>query len=182
MEAYKVLDSEMLHKGAIFDLVRHKVRLPDGKEAIREIIKHDGAAAIIIASGDAVKKYGLKPLAKLVSWGQSGVDPTIMGIGPVTASKQALGKAGLSINDMDLVESNEAFAAQSIAVARDLSFDMAKVNVNGGAIALGHPIGASGARIIVTLIHEMIKRDAKRGLATLCIGGGMGVATVWEKV
>ncbi len=143
---------------------------------------NDGAAAIILASGEAVEKYGLKPMAKLTSWGQGGVDPTIMGVGPVPASRQALAKAGLTIADMDLVEANEAFAAQSIAVARDLEFDMSKVNVNGGAIALGHPVGASGARIIVTLLHEMAKRDdAKRGLATLCIGGGMGVATIFEK-
>ncbi len=144
---------------------------------------NDGAAAIILASGDAVKKYGLKPLAKLVSWGQGGVDPKIMGTGPIPASKQAMDKAGMKIGDMDLIEANEAFAAQSIAVARDLAFDMSIVNVNGGALSLGHPVGASGARIIVTLIHEMIKRDdCKRGLATLCIGGGMGVATIWEKV
>ena len=143
---------------------------------------NDGAAAIILASGEAVEKYGLKPLAKLVSWGQGGVDPKIMGVGPVPASRQALAKAGLTIDDIDLVEANEAFAAQSIAVARELGFDMAKVNVNGGAISIGHPVGASGARIIVTLIHEMLKReDAKKGLATLCIGGGMGVATIWEK-
>ena len=141
---------------------------------------NDGAAALVLASGDAVARLGLKPIAKLVSWGQGGVDPAIMGIGPVPASKQALEKAGLSIGDMELVEANEAFAAQSVAVARDLGFDMKKVNVNGGALALGHPVGASGARIIVTLIHEMKKRGAKRGLATLCIGGGMGVATVWE--
>ncbi|SHH73573.1 acetyl-CoA C-acetyltransferase [Sporobacter termitidis DSM 10068] len=144
---------------------------------------NDGAAAIILASGDAVKKHGLKPLMKLVSWGQGGVDPTIMGVGPVPASKQALSKASLKISDMDLIEANEAFAAQSVAVARELGFDMSKVNPNGGALALGHPVGASGARIIVTLVHEMLKRDdAKRGLATLCIGGGMGVATIWEKV
>jgi len=143
---------------------------------------NDGAAALIIASGDAVKKLGLKPLAKLVSWGQGGVDPKIMGIGPVSASKQALERAGLTVADMDLVEANEAFAAQAVAVGKDLGLDPEKVNVNGGAIALGHPIGASGARIIVTLIHEMIKRDSKYGLATLCIGGGMGVATIWEKV
>ena len=143
---------------------------------------NDGAAAIILASGEAVEKYGLKPLAKLVSWGQGGVDPTIMGVGPVAATKNAMEKCGLTVADMDLIEANEAFAAQSIAVARDLGFDMEKVNVNGGAISLGHPVGCSGARIIVTLIHEMLKRDdAKRGLATLCIGGGMGVATVWEK-
>ena len=143
---------------------------------------NDGAAAIILASGDAVKRYGLKPLARLVSWGQGGVDPKIMGVGPVAATKNAMAKCGLTVDDMDLIEANEAFAAQSIAVARELKFDMSKVNVNGGAISLGHPVGCSGARIIVTLIHEMLKReDAKLGLATLCIGGGMGVATIWEK-
>ena len=144
---------------------------------------NDGAAAIILASGEAVEKYGLKPMAKLVSWGQGGVDPKIMGVGPVPASRQAMAKADLKIEDLDLIEANEAFAAQSIAVARELHFDMSKVNVNGGAIALGHPVGASGARIIVTLIHEMMKReDAKKGLATLCIGGGIGTAVVVEKV
>ena len=143
---------------------------------------NDGAAAIVLASGEAVEKYGLKPMAKLIGWGQGGVDPKIMGVGPVPASRQALKKAGLTIDDIDLVEANEAFAAQSIAVARELGFDMSKVNVNGGAISLGHPVGASGARIIVTLLHEMQKRpEAKKGLATLCIGGGMGVATVFEK-
>ena len=143
---------------------------------------NDGAAAIILASGEAVEKYGLKPMAKLVSWGQGGVDPKIMGVGPVPASRQAMSKAGLKIEDIDLVEANEAFAAQSVAVARELGFDMSKVNVNGGAISIGHPVGASGARIIVTLLHEMQKRpEAKRGLATLCIGGGMGVATIFEK-
>ncbi len=143
---------------------------------------NDGAAAIVLASGEAVEKYGLKPMAKLVSWGQGGVDPKIMGVGPVPASRDAMAKAGLTIKDIDLVEANEAFAAQSIAVARELDFDMSKVNVNGGAIALGHPVGASGARIIVTLLHEMAKRpEAKKGLATLCIGGGMGVATIFEK-
>ncbi len=143
---------------------------------------NDGAAAIVLASGEAVEKYGLKPMAKLVSWGQGGVDPKIMGVGPVPATRQAMSKAGLTIDDMDLIEANEAFAAQSVAVARELHFDMSKVNVNGGAISLGHPVGASGARIIVTLLHEMAKRDdAKKGLATLCIGGGMGVATIFEK-
>ena len=135
---------------------------------------NDGAAALVLASGEAVEKYGLKPMAKLIGWGQGGVDPKIMGVGPVPASRQAMTKAGVTIDDIDLVEANEAFAAQSIAVARELGFDMSKVNVNGGAIALGHPVGASGARIIVTLIHEMMKReDAKKGLATLCIGGGI---------
>ena len=143
---------------------------------------NDGAAAIVLASGEAVEKYGLKPMAKLIGWGQGGVDPKIMGVGPVPASRQAMTKAGVTIDDIDLVEANEAFAAQSIAVARELGFDMSKVNVNGGAIALGHPVGASGARIIVTLLHEMLKRDdAKKGLATLCIGGGQGVATIFEK-
>ena len=143
---------------------------------------NDGAAAILLASGEAVEKYGLKPMAKLVGWGQGGVDPKIMGVGPVPASRNAMAKAGVSIEDIDLVEANEAFAAQSIAVARELGFDMSKVNVNGGAISIGHPVGCSGARIIVTLLHEMQKRDdAKKGLATLCIGGGMGVATVFEK-
>jgi len=143
---------------------------------------NDGAAAMVLASGEAVEKYGLKPMAKLIGWGQGGVDPQIMGVGPVPASRQAMKKAGVTIEDMDLVEANEAFAAQSIAVARELHFDMSKVNVNGGAISLGHPVGASGARIIVTLLHEMQKRpEAKKGLATLCIGGGMGVATIFEK-
>ena len=144
---------------------------------------NDGAAAIVLASGEAVEKYGLKPMVKLIGWGQGGVDPKIMGVGPVVASRNAMAKAGVSIEDIDLVEANEAFAAQSIAVARELRFDMSKVNVNGGAIALGHPVGASGARIIVTLVHEMMKRpEAKKGLATLCIGGGMGTAVVVEKV
>ena len=143
---------------------------------------NDGAAAIVLASKEAVEKYGLKPMAKLVSWGQGGVDPKIMGVGPVPASRQAMKKVGLTIGDLDLVEANEAFAAQSIAVGRELGIDSATLNVNGGAIALGHPVGASGARIIVTLLHELQKRDdARKGLATLCIGGGMGVATIFEK-
>ena len=143
---------------------------------------NDGAAAIVLCSGEAVAKYGLKPMAKLVSWGQGGVDPKVMGVGPVVATRQAMKKAGLTIDDIDLIEANEAFAAQSIAVARELNFDMDKVNVNGGAISIGHPVGASGARIIVTLLHEMQKRpEAKKGLATLCIGGGMGVATIFDK-
>ena len=143
---------------------------------------NDGAAAIVLASGEAVEKYGLKPMAKLIGWGQGGVDPKIMGVGPVPASRAAMKKAGVTIDDIDLIEANEAFAAQSIAVGRELGFDMSKVNVNGGAISLGHPVGASGARIIVTLLHEMQKRpEAKKGLATLCIGGGMGTATIFEK-
>jgi len=144
---------------------------------------NDGAAAIVLASGEAVEKYGLKPMAKLISYGQAGVDPSIMGVGPIGASQNALKKIGATIDDMDLYEANEAFAAQSVAVGRDLKFDPAKLNVNGGAIALGHPVGASGARIIVSLLHEMQKRpEVKKGLATLCIGGGMGVATIFEKV
>ena len=143
---------------------------------------NDGAAAILLASGEAVSKYKLSPMAKLISYGQGGVEPRIMGIGPVPASRQALERAKMTIADMDLIEANEAFAAQSIAVAREMNFDMSKVNVNGGAISLGHPIGASGARIIVTLLHELQKKDdSKIGLATLCIGGGMGVATIFEK-
>ncbi|MBQ3533156.1 MAG: acetyl-CoA C-acetyltransferase [Oscillospiraceae bacterium] len=143
---------------------------------------NDGAAAIVLASAEAVEKYNLKPMAKLIGWGQGGVDPKIMGVGPVPASRQAMAKAGVTIDDIDLIEANEAFAAQSIAVGRELGFDPAKLNVNGGAISIGHPVGASGARIIVTLLHEMQKReDAKKGLATLCIGGGQGVATIFEK-
>ena len=143
---------------------------------------NDGAAAFILASAEAVAKYNLKPMAKLIGWGQGGVDPKIMGVGPVPASRQAMAKAGVTIDDIDLIEANEAFAAQSIAVGRELGFDPAKLNVNGGAISIGHPVGASGARIIVTLLHEMQKReDAKKGLATLCIGGGQGVATIFEK-
>ena len=143
---------------------------------------NDGAAAIIAASGEAVEKYGLKPIAKLTGWGHGGVDPKIMGVGPVPASRKAMKMAGVTIEDIDLIEANEAFAAQSVAVAKELGFDMSKVNVNGGAIAIGHPVGCSGARIIVTLLYEMLKRpEAKRGLATLCIGGGMGVTTIFEK-
>ncbi len=143
---------------------------------------NDGAAALVLASAEAVEKYGLKPMAKLIGYGQGGVDPKIMGVGPVPASRNAMAAAGVTIDDIDLVEANEAFAAQSIAVGRELGFDMAKVNVNGGAISLGHPVGASGARIIVTLLHELQRRDdAKKGLATLCIGGGMGTAVVVEK-
>jgi len=142
----------------------------------------DGAAAILLASEQAVEKHGLKPMAKLIGWGQGGVDPRIMGVGPVPAVRAALAKARTTIDEIDLIEANEAFAAQSIAVGRELAFDPEKLNVNGGAISLGHPIGASGARIIVTLLHEMIKRPtANKGLATLCIGGGMGTAVVVEK-
>ena len=136
---------------------------------------NDGAAAVLLMSRDESEKRGLVPLAKIVSWATCGVDPALMGSGPIPASKKALEKAGWNIKDLDLVESNEAFAAQSIAVIKDLKIPIEKVNVNGGAIALGHPIGASGTRIVVTLIHEMIKRNSKKGLATLCIGGGLSL-------
>ena len=143
---------------------------------------NDGAAMLIIMSKAKADELGLKPMAKIVSYASEGLDPSIMGYGPVGSSKKALAKAGLTIADMDLVEANEAFAAQSVAVARDLELDPEKTNVNGGAIALGHPIGASGARILTTLVHEMDKRDSKYGLATLCIGGGMGTAVIVEKI
>lgn len=142
---------------------------------------NDGAAAVIVMSEEKAKELGVKPMATWIGGALGGVDPAIMGIGPVAATTKAFRKTGFTIDDMDLVEANEAFAAQSVAVARDLKFDMSKVNVNGGAVALGHPIGASGCRILVTLLHEMQKRDAKRGLATLCIGGGQGCATIVEK-
>ncbi len=177
------VEDEVVHT---FELTQ--VHEADAKKHVQRVTAanasgiNDGAAAIVLASGEAVEKYGLKPMAKLVSWGHGGVDPKIMGVGPVPASRDAMAKASLTIKDIDLVEANEAFAAQSIAVARELDFDMSKVNVNGGAISIGHPVGASGARIIVTLLHEMQKRpEAKKGLATLCIGGGMGVATIFEK-
>ena len=137
---------------------------------------NDGAAAIVVMSGDEAKRRGSPVLARIKSWASTGVDPSIMGIGPVTASQKALEKAGWKLADLDLVEANEAFAAQALAVGKELGWDASKVNVNGGAIALGHPIGASGARVLVTLLYEMQKRDAKKGLATLCIGGGMGIA------
>ena len=142
---------------------------------------NDGAAAIVVMSEEKAKELGVKPMATWVAGALGGVDPTIMGIGPVASTKKVLAKTGLSIDDFDLIEANEAFAAQSIAVARDLGFNKDILNVNGGAIALGHPVGASGCRILVTLLHEMQKRDSKRGLATLCIGGGMGCSTVVEK-
>ena len=142
---------------------------------------NDGAAALVLMSADEAKARGLEPLARIVSWATAGVDPAIMGTGPIPASRKALEKAGWTVADLDLIESNEAFAAQSLCVKRELGFDPAKVNVNGGAIAIGHPIGASGARILTTLLHEMKRRDAKKGLATLCIGGGMGVALCVER-
>lgn len=142
---------------------------------------NDGAAAVIVMSEEKAKELGVTPMATWVAGALAGVDPTIMGIGPVAATKKVMAKTGMTIDDFDLIEANEAFAAQSVAVGRDLGINMDKLNVNGGAIALGHPVGASGCRILVTLLHEMVKRDAKKGLATLCIGGGMGCATIVER-
>lgn len=142
---------------------------------------NDGAAAVLVASGEAVKKYNLNPIARIVSTGVCGVDPSIMGTGPVPASKLALARAGWSVDDLDLIEANEAFAVQACYVNEQMKWDTSKVNVNGGAVAIGHPIGASGARVLVTLLHEMQKISAKKALATLCIGGGMGIAMCFEK-
>jgi acetyl-CoA C-acetyltransferase len=142
---------------------------------------NDGAAALVIMTADEAKRRGLTPMARIVSWATAGVDPAIMGTGPIPATRRALEKAGWSVKDIELVEANEAFAAQALAVNKDLGWDPAIVNVNGGAIALGHPIGASGARVLTTLLHEMARRNAKKGLATLCIGGGMGIAMAVER-
>jgi len=142
---------------------------------------NDGAAAVIVCSAEKAKALGLTPLATIRAHANAGVDPTIMGTGPIPASQRCLQRAGWTVDELDLVEANEAFAAQAISVNRDLGWDVSKVNVNGGAIALGHPIGASGCRVLVTLLHEMTRRDAKKGLATLCIGGGMGVALAVER-
>ena len=142
---------------------------------------NDGAAAIVVMSEEKAKELGVTQMATWVQGALAGVEPEIMGIGPVAATRKVMERTGLTVNDMDLIEANEAFAAQSVAVAKELGFDMSKVNVNGGAVALGHPVGASGCRILVTLLHEMQKRDAKKGLATLCIGGGMGCATIVER-
>src|SRR5437588_1547424 len=142
---------------------------------------NDGAAAVVLMTAAEADKRGLRPLARIVSWATAGVDPAIMGTGPIPASRMALNKAGWSPDNLDLIEANEAFAAQACAVNKDLAWDASKVNVNGGAIALGHPIGASGARVLVTLLHEMQKRDSKKALATLCIGGGMGIAMCLER-
>ena len=142
---------------------------------------NDGAAAVVLMKASEAAKRGKTPIARIVSWAHAGVDPAIMGTGPIPASRAALKKAGWKIEDLDLIEANEAFAAQACAVSKDLGWDTSKVNVNGGAIAIGHPIGASGARILTTLLYEMGRTDAKKGLATLCIGGGMGVAMAVEK-
>ncbi|MCZ6917518.1 MAG: acetyl-CoA C-acyltransferase, partial [Gemmatimonadetes bacterium] len=142
---------------------------------------NDGAAALVLMTEDEAERRGIEPLARIVSWAQAGVDPAIMGTGPIPASRKALDKAGWTVDDLDLIEANEAFAAQACAVGKDLGWDADKLNVNGGAIALGHPIGASGARVLTTLLYEMNKRKAKKGLATLCIGGGMGIAMCVER-
>jgi acetyl-CoA C-acetyltransferase len=142
---------------------------------------NDGAAAVVLMSAAEAARRNITPLARIAAWAQAGVDPAIMGTGPIPASQAALAKAGWKVGELDLIEANEAFAAQSLAVCQDLGLDPAKVNVNGGAIALGHPIGASGCRVLVTLLHEMQKRSARKGLATLCIGGGMGIALAVER-
>ncbi len=174
-----VADDEYIRHGATLDSVA-KLRAAFEKDGTVTAGNasgiNDGAAAVVLMSAAKAAARGAKPLARIVSWAQAGVDPAIMGSGPIPASRKALERAGWTAADLDLVEANEAFAAQACAVNKDLGWDTGKVNVNGGAIAIGHPIGASGARVLVTLLHEMIKRDAKKGLATLCIGGGMGIA------
>jgi acetyl-CoA C-acetyltransferase len=179
-----VSDDEYIRKGVTYDAISglKPAFQKDGTvTAANASGINDGAAALVLMSADEAKRRGLTPLARIASWGQAGVDPKIMGTGPIPASRAALKKAGWSIGDLDLVESNEAFAAQSCAVNKDLGWDTTKVNVNGGAIAIGHPIGASGARVLTGLLHEMVRRDAKKGLATLCIGGGMGIALCVER-
>ena len=179
-----VSDDEYIRKGATLDMMA-KLRPAFDKEGTVTAGNasgiNDGAAGVVLMSAEEAKKRGLTPLARIVSWGQAGVDPKIMGTGPIPASRAALKAAGWSVDDLDLIEANEAFAAQALAVNKDLGWDTSKVNVNGGAIAIGHPIGASGARVLVTLLHEMQRRDAKKGLATLCIGGGMGIALTVER-
>ena len=174
-----VADDEYIKDGVTMDSIA-KLRPAFSKEgsvtAANASGINDGAAAVVLMSAAEAKKRGLKPLARIVSWASAGVDPAIMGTGPIPASRKALERAGWKVGDLDLIEANEAFAAQACAVNKDLGWDTSKVNVNGGAIAIGHPIGASGARVLVTLLHEMQRRNAKKGLATLCIGGGMGIA------
>jgi acetyl-CoA C-acetyltransferase len=179
-----VENDEYVRHGATYDAMT-KLRPAFSKEgsvtAANASGINDGAAAVVLMTAANAKKRGLKPLARIVSWATAGVDPAVMGTGPIPASRKALEKAGWKIGDLDLVEANEAFAAQALAVNKDLGLDAAKVNVNGGAIAIGHPIGASGARVLTTLLYEMGRRDAKKGLATLCIGGGMGIAMCVER-
>ena len=179
-----VEDDEYIRHGATLDSVA-KLRPAFSKEGTVTAANasgiNDGAAAVVLMKAEEAEKRGLKPLARIASFATVGVDPSIMGSGPIPASRKALEKAGWSADDLDLVEANEAFAAQACAVNKDMGWDTDKVNVNGGAIAIGHPIGASGARVLVTLLHEMERRDASKGLATLCIGGGMGVAMCVER-
>ena len=179
-----VENDEYIRHGATYDAMT-KLKPAFSKEgsvtAANASGINDGTAAVVLMTAENAKKRGLKPLARIVSWATAGVDPAVMGSGPIPASRKALEKAGWKIGDLDLVEANEAFAAQALAVNKDLGLDSAKVNVNGGAIAIGHPIGASGARVLTTLLYEMGRRDAKRGLATLCIGGGMGIAMCVER-
>ena len=179
-----VSDDEFIRHGVTYDALA-KLRPAFSKEgsvtAGNASGINDGAAALVIMTAAEAAKRGLTPLARIASWATAGVDPSIMGTGPIPASRKALAKAGWSVKDLDLVEANEAFAAQALAVNKDLGWDPSIVNVNGGAIAIGHPVGASGARVLVTLLHEMGRRDAKKGLATLCIGGGMGIALTVER-
>jgi acetyl-CoA C-acetyltransferase len=179
-----VVDDEYIRPGTTYDALA-KLRPAFSKEgtvtAGNASGVNDGAAALVVMTAAEAKRRNLTPLARIVSWATAGVDPAIMGTGPIPASRKALSRAGWTIKDLDLVEANEAFAAQALAVNKDMGWDPAIVNVNGGAIAIGHPIGASGARVLVTLLHEMKRRDAKKGLATLCIGGGMGIALVVER-
>ena len=179
-----VADDEYIRAGATYDSVA-KLRPAFSKDgtvtAANASGVNDGAAALVVMTAAEAKRRNITPLARIVSWATAGVDPAIMGSGPIPASRKALKRAGWSVSDLDLVEANEAFAAQAIAVNKDLGWDPAIVNVNGGAIAIGHPIGASGARVLVTLLYEMARRDAKKGLATLCIGGGMGIAMTVER-
>ncbi|MDF1719100.1 MAG: acetyl-CoA C-acetyltransferase [Minwuia sp.] len=179
-----VTDDEYIRHGATMDSMT-KLRPAFSKDgsvtAGNASGINDGAGAVVLMTGEEARKRGITPLGRIVSWAQAGVDPAIMGIGPVPASRKALEKAGWTVDDLDLIEANEAFAAQACAVGKDLGFDPEKLNVNGGAIAIGHPIGASGARVLNTLLFEMQKRDAKKGLATLCIGGGMGIAMCIER-
>jgi len=179
-----VADDEYIRAGATLDSVsglRPAFKKDGTVTAANASGLNDGAAALVLMTREEADKRGLPVLAKIASWASAGVDPSIMGIGPVPASKKALEKAGWTIADLDLIEANEAFAAQALSVGKELGWDAEKVNVNGGAIAIGHPIGASGARVLTTLIYEMGKRDAKKGLATLCIGGGMGIAMCVER-
>ena len=179
-----VVDDEFIRPGTTYEALA-KLRPAFSKEGTVTAGNasgiNDGAAALVLMSAAEADKRGLKPLARIASWATAGVDPAIMGTGPIPASRKALARAGWSVKDLDLVEANEAFAAQALAVNKDMGWDPTIVNVNGGAIAIGHPIGASGARVLTTLLHEMVRRDAKKGLATLCIGGGMGIALTVER-